>query len=68
MIESSIGCEWQVYDAARKLLEQVIRELTVLDGRQLPDRKPEGIRNINWLSREDVQREYGGSYDRYLRT
>lgn len=49
------------------LLQDVGRELGTLATELLRGGKPTRIYNINWLSRDDLHRDYGGSYDRYMR-
>lgn len=49
------------------LLRNVVRELGTLSPELLRGGKPKTVYNINWLSRDDLDRDYGGSYDRYMR-
>ncbi len=54
-------------EVERTLLEQVVQELSTLRPEQLPDGTPQRVRRANWLSCEDLRRDYDGSYDRYMR-
>lgn len=55
------------HEIERLLLRNVVRELSTLTPELLCDGKPRTVYIVNWLSRDDLQREYDGSYDRYMR-
>ncbi len=49
------------------LLKNVTKELSTVAPGLLRGGKPRTVYNISWLSRDDLHRDYGGSYDRYMR-
>lgn len=62
----------ELQPSARSLIEQTLlaetrHALEDVDARLLRGGIPERIFAVNWLSRDDLERDWGGSYDRYLR-
>lgn len=55
------------HEVERMLLKNVVQELGTLSPELLRGGKPKTVYNINWLSRDDLDRDYDGSYDRYMR-
>lgn len=49
------------------LLKYIVQELGTIAPELVRGGKPRTVYNINWLSRDDLHRDYGGSYDRYMR-